>query len=49
MIDNVNIETVYENKFLGVILDHKSAGTSYIRRVNKADEERHSSDKKQDT
>ncbi|KAF7656200.1 hypothetical protein LDENG_00045130 [Lucifuga dentata] len=30
MIDNVYIESVYENKFLGVILDHKICWKPHI-------------------
>ena len=33
MIDNVNIERVYKDKFLGVILDHKICWKPHIRYV----------------
>ncbi len=31
MIDNVHIERVYENKFVGVILDHKICRKPHIK------------------
>ncbi len=33
MIDNVHIERVYENKFLGVILDHKICWKPHINHI----------------
>lgn len=34
MIDNISIETVFETKFLGVILDHQICWKPHVRYVN---------------